>query len=332
MSLMIGFRGHQVDQTLRTWLKRPEVASVIFFSRNFVDRNQLSELVREIRELRPDVALAVDQEGGPVQRFRAGFSALPPLQALGALYQSDARAGIKATRLHAALMVSEMLEAGFDLSLAPVVDLARGNRAIGTRAFAAEPAANALLSAVYVRQMQDSGMSATLKHFPGHGSVLEDSHVEVPRDQRSFPELLRADLLPFASGVRAGAKAVMMAHVHYPRIDAELAGYSRFWIAEVLRAGLGFRGVVMGDDVSMQAGASAGSIRERVERHYLAGCDLVLACQPEAVDEALSACSVALSSAMRRALRAPEAGHQGPAIRARIRSLEQQLQRLLEKG
>lgn len=289
MSLLIGIEGTALNETERHWLADPRVAGVILFSRNYSDREQLQALTGSIRSLRRNLLLAVDQEGGKVQRLRHSFVELPPLAQIGELYARDRQAGLQACGLHAWLMAHEIIAADIDLSLAPVADLERGNRAIGNRAFSADPLLSAELTAVYVDRMYRSGMAATLKHFPGHGSVIPDTHEEAASDDRSLATLALTDLLPFAVGIKAGAGAVMMAHVSYPQVDRKPAGYSKRWIHGVLRGTLGFRGVVMGDDVSMVAAADAGSISERVSAHYRAGCDLVLACQPAAVEEALSA-------------------------------------------
>jgi beta-N-acetylhexosaminidase len=176
-----------------------------------------------------------------------------------------------------------------DLSFAPVVDLKRGNRAIGERAFHAEPAPVSALGLAYLRGMRLAGMAATIKHFPGHGSVLEDTHFDNAADLRSLDELRRSDLIPFGDAIAAGAEAVMMAHVAYPNVDAHPAGYSRVWIEDILRAEYGFKGIVFSDDISMFAAQSAGGIGARIEAHRAAGCDLILVCKPDVVPESLTA-------------------------------------------
>lgn len=304
MSLLIGIDGTTLDDATRARLGDKRVAGVILFSRNYQDRAQLSELIGSMRAVRRNLLLCVDQEGGRVQRLRTGYTDLPPLAAIGALYQRNRKAGLRACGLHAWLMAHEVLASEIDFSLAPVADLARGNQAIGDRAFAADPLACAELTAVYVDRMIRSGMAATLKHFPGHGSVTPDTHVELASDERSLAELAHTDLLPFSVGIEAGAAAVMMAHISYPRVDRKAAGFSKRWIHGVLRNTLKFRGLVMGDDVSMAGAAAAGGIGERVTAHYRAGCDLVLVCQPEAVDEALGVRVPRVKSAKLKSLRA----------------------------
>lgn len=288
MSLLIGIAGTALAAHERAWLNDRRVAGVILFSRNYTDPTQLRELVGEIRSVRKRLLLCVDQEGGRVQRLAHGFTPLPALAEIGRLYAVDRHAGREACLLHAWIMATEILAHDLDLSLAPVADLGTGNAAIGDRAFSAGAQACAELTALYVDRMWRCGMAATLKHFPGHGAAGPDSHLEAVVDPRALGALAGADLLPFAAGIAAGAHAVMTAHISYPQVDAAAAGYSKRWIGKILRGTLRFRGVVMGDDVSMIGAAAAGSIADRVRAHYRAGCDLVLACQPEAVPEALS--------------------------------------------
>lgn len=286
--LVIGVEGTELSDGDRVRLAAPEVSGVILFTRNYSDREQLVGLVASIRALRgDDFIVSVDHEGGPVQRFREGFTRLPPLASIGALYQRDRAAGIDMAETHAIVMASELRACDVDISFAPVVDLARGNRVIGTRAFDADPAAVGDLGAAYVRGMRLAGMAATLKHFPGHGSIREDTHLEAAIDPRPLAEIRATDLVPFVEGLRAGAEAVMVAHVTYPAVDPLAAGYSGKWIDGVLRNELGFRGVVFSDDVGMAAAEVAGGIGARVRAHLDAGCDLVLVCRPEMVDAAI---------------------------------------------
>lgn len=288
--LVIGVAGTELTAQERDWLQHDAVAGVILFKRNFASRAQVAELAAAIREAAPRPQLVcVDQEGGRVQRFREGYSELPPLQRLGELYARDPQAALALAEEHAWLMASEIRASGVDLSFAPVVDLGRGNRAIGDRAFAAEPRVVAELTRAYVRGMHSVGMGATLKHFPGHGTVLEDTHFDHAVDPRPLEALRAEDLVPFVAGIEAGADAVMMAHVQYPAIAPEPAGYSPFWIGRFLRGELGFRGVVFSDDIGMAAAHGVGGVRTRVLAHLDAGCDVVLVCHPELVAESLDA-------------------------------------------
>jgi len=284
--LVIGVAGTELTAQEREWLQHDAVAGVILFKRNFASREQIAELSAAIRAAAPRPQLiCVDQEGGRVQRFREGYSALPPLQGFDALYASDREAALALAEQHAWLMASEVRASGVDLSFAPVVDLGRGNLAIGNRAFSADPQVVAAFTAAYVRGMHSVGMAATLKHFPGHGTVLEDTHFHDASDPRSLDELRALDLIPFAAGIAAGADAVMMAHVVYPQVAPEPAGYSPRWIQQILREQMGFRGVVFSDDIGMAASFAAGGVKARVDAHLDAGCDVVLVCHPELVEE-----------------------------------------------
>lgn len=288
--LIIGIAGHELRANERDWLQHDACAGVILFSRNFTSRVQVGELAQAIREASPrPLLLCVDQEGGRVQRFREGYTALPALNGFDAIYRRDPKHALALAHEHAWLMASEIRASGIDLSFAPVVDLERGNRAIGNRAFSTDPHVVAAFTRAYVEGMHEAGMAATLKHFPGHGSVPEDTHFDVATDARSLEELRTADLLPFVAGIASGADAVMMAHVTYPQVAPEPAGYSPRWIGDILRGEMGFRGAVFSDDISMAAAHSAGGINARVHAHLDAGCDAVLVCHVNAVDEALQA-------------------------------------------
>jgi len=287
--LIIGIEGKQLAEHERARLLAPEVSGAILFTRNYADRAQLQALVASIRSLRGDgFPVCVDHEGGPVQRFREGFTRLPPLARIGDLYHRDRDAAVAMAEMHAIVMASEVRASGIDLSFAPVVDLARGNRVIAERAFDADPHVVAELASAYVRGMRLAGMAATLKHYPGHGSIAEDTHLEAAVDPRPLDAIRGTDLVPFVEGFASGAEAVMVAHITYPAIDGRAAGYSKTWI-DILRGDLEFGGVVFSDDVGMAAAESAGGIGERVTAHLDAGCDLVLVCHPTMVDAALDA-------------------------------------------
>ncbi|MGY1425283.1 beta-N-acetylhexosaminidase [Lysobacter sp. A289] len=288
--LVIGIAGTELTAQERDWLQHDACAGVILFTRNFASRAQVAELSQAIRAAAPRPQLiCVDQEGGRVQRFRDGYSALSSLQEFGRLFARDREAALKLAGEHAWVMASEIKASGVDLSFAPVVDLGRGNRAIGDRAFSEDPTIVAEFTRAYVRGMHEAGMAATLKHFPGHGSVLEDTHFDDAVDPRSLDEIRASDLVPFVAGIEARADAVMMAHVVYPQVAPEPAGYSKRWIEEILRQEMGFRGVVFSDDIGMAAAFSAGGVKQRVDLHLDAGCDVVLVCHPELVEESLKA-------------------------------------------
>jgi beta-N-acetylhexosaminidase len=288
--LVIGLAGTELTARERDWLQHNACAGVILFARNFASKAQVAELSQAIREAAPRPQLVcVDQEGGRVQRFRDGYSAFPPLEKFDALYRRDRDAALRLAEEHAWLMASEVRATGVDLSFAPVVDLGRGNRAIGDRAFSADPQIVADFTRAYVRGMHSGGMAATLKHFPGHGSVLEDTHYDTAVDDRSLEQIRVLDLVPFVAGIEAKADAVMMAHVVYPQVDPEPAGYSRRWIEDILRREMGFRGVVFSDDIGMAAAFSVGGVKARIDAHLDAGCDVVLVCHPDLVEESLAA-------------------------------------------
>lgn len=288
--LVIGLGGLVLSEEERDWLQHPAVSGVILFKRNFASRNQAAELCQAIRDAAPrPQLLCVDQEGGRVQRFREGYSELPALEGFGRLHGVDRDAALALAREHAWLMASEILATGLDLSFAPVVDLGRGNLAIGNRAFHADPVIVSDFCRAYVAGLHDAGMAATIKHFPGHGSVLEDTHFDDAVDPRPLAELQALDLVPFAAGIDAGAEAVMMAHVKYPAVAPDPAGYSPRWIGEILRRDMGFAGIVFSDDIGMAAAESAGGVKSRIDAHLDAGCDAVLVCAPALVADSLRA-------------------------------------------
>jgi beta-N-acetylhexosaminidase len=288
--LLIGLTGLELQSHERTWLTSSGVAGVILFARNYASREQLIKLVDTIREVGGEhLLVAVDQEGGPVQRFREGFTRLPALAKIGEVYARDPDDAVRLAEEHAWVMASELRACGVDFSFAPVVDLARGSAAIGPRAFHADPAIAGELAQAYVRGMHLGGMAAVLKHFPGHGSVAADTHKAQAIDPRPLDAIRAADLRPFVEAIEAHAEAVMMAHVIYPSVDEQPAGFSRVWIEDILRGELGFAGIVISDDISMAAAGAAGGVGARVQAHLAAGCDLVLACFAEVVDEAIAA-------------------------------------------
>ena len=288
--LMIGLAGLELTDQEARWLHEPCVAGVLLFARNFASRAQLASLCDQIHSRgNEDLLIAVDQEGGPVQRFREGFTRLPALATIGAVYDHDPGEAVCLAEDHAWVMASELRASGVDFSFAPVVDLARGNAAIGSRAFHADPGATSELAQAYVRGMHLAGMAAVLKHFPGHGSTPADTHHAQAVDPRTLEAIRHTDLLPFVDCIAAHVEAVMAAHVIYPQVDPRAAGYSAIWIRSILRGELGFAGAVISDDISMSAATTVGAIGERVRAHLDAGCDLVLACAPAVVGDAIAA-------------------------------------------
>lgn len=289
--LIIGISGKTLTDEDRVWLASPQVSGVILFSRNCSNRDQVAELIDDIRMERPDdpFLICVDQEGGPVQRFRHGFTRLPALARIGELYETDAKLAVALAEEHAWLMACEMRAIDVDLSFAPVADLACGNLAIGQRAFHADPAIASELVQAYARGMHLAGMAVTLKHFPGHGNVLADTHFDTATDTRTLDELRKSDLIPFVDGFASGAEAIMMAHVNYPVVDSLAAGFSKVWMDDILRKELGYKGIIIGDDIGMAAAEAMGGIPARIEAHLNGGCELILACSPAIVEESVNA-------------------------------------------
>lgn len=281
--LLIGLSGTRLDDHGREQLAHPAVGGVVLFTRNFHSRPQLERLVGEIREARdPRLLVCIDQEGGRVQRLRAGFTRLPPLGHLGRLYGQDPQKALDMAYRHGRVMATEMLSCGIDLSFAPVLDLDRGSRVIGDRAFANDPQTVQVLGQCYLAGMHDAGMKATGKHFPGHGSVVADSHLEDVVDPRTLDDIQGSDLIPFRA-LQESLEALMIAHVVYPAVDSLPAGYSQAWLRGILQRDMGYRGVIFSDDLGMQAARVAGDLNARMQLCLEAGCDLALVCDPDDV-------------------------------------------------
>jgi beta-N-acetylhexosaminidase len=292
--LMIDLVGPSVSPEERDMLAHPLVGGVILFSRNYESPTQLLELTRSIHAVRnPPLLIGVDHEGGRVQRFRSGFSLLPPARRLGHLFDTDHPAGISAARTMGWLMAAELRAHGVDLSFAPTVDLDYGlNAAIGDRALHGSADVTAQLAVSYMLGMRDAGMAATAKHFPGHGAVLADSHVSLPVDRRELADL-DADLAPYRRLIANGLPGVMVAHILLPALDAAPASLSARWIRGVLRTDLNFQGAIFTDDLSMGAVAAGSDIVERCQRALSAGCDMLLVCNdPASRAQALSGLAV----------------------------------------
>jgi beta-N-acetylhexosaminidase len=288
--LMIDLVGPTVSPEERDMLAHPLVGGVILFTRNYESPEQLLELTGSIHAARnPPLLIAVDHEGGRVQRFRAGFSRLPPAHRLGHLFDTDRSAATTAARSLGWLMAAELRAHGVDLSFAPTVDLDYGlNEALGDRAWHATADATAQLAVSYMLGMRDAGMAATAKHFPGHGAVFTDSHVALPVDRRELADL-DADLTPYRRLIANGLPGVMVAHILLPAVDAAPASLSARWLRGVLRTELNFQGAIFTDDLSMGAVAAGSSIVERCQRALSAGCDMLLVCNdPASRSQALS--------------------------------------------
>lgn len=271
-------------------LKHPATGGVILFSRNFSSRQQIYRLIREIHELRtPPLLVAVDQEGGRVQRFREGFTRLPaPARILPHCEGDMGRARHIAHEL-GWLMAAELRSVGVDFSFAPVLDIDYGvSEVIGDRAFGQNPDEVSALAQAWMLGAREAGMISVGKHFPGHGAVSADSHLDLPVDTRDEHEILQHDLAPFRQLIGNGLEAIMPAHVIYQDCSADLAGFSSFWLQDVLRGKLRFQGVIFSDDLSMKATTDTGGYPQRAKAALQAGCDMVLVCNnPEAAAEVL---------------------------------------------
>jgi beta-N-acetylhexosaminidase len=277
---MLDIEGLALNPADRELLREPAVGGVILFARNYESPAQIADLVSEIKAVRsPPLLIAVDHEGGRVQRFRDGFTAIPPMRRLGHLYDEDEEAGIRLTKACGWLIGAELRAMGVDLSFAPCVDLDWGvSEVIGDRSFHKDPTRVAVLASALSRGMREAGMAAVAKHFPGHGAVVADSHEQLPIDRRSFGDVID-DMRPYEKLIgRREIGAVMMAHVIFEEMDATPAGFSSFWIKTQLRGQLGFDGAVFCDDLTMKATANYGSIVQRAKLALDAGCDMIPIC------------------------------------------------------
>ncbi len=260
------------------WLTHPLIGGVILFARNYVSREQLAALMQAIREIRPDILVAVDTEGGRVQRFREGFTRLPPLAAYGQRYADDPALACRLAENGGRVLAAELAAFDIDLPFSPVLDLDGGVSAIiGDRALHADAQVTAELAAAHMRGLHKGGVATTGKHYPGHGAVAPDSHEELPVDTRPEAEIREQDLLPYRECLHA-LDSVMAAHVVYPAVDAQPASFSRRWLQTILREEMGFDGVIFADDLSMGGAREQGDIVQRAEQAFAAGCDMLPVC------------------------------------------------------
>ena len=272
-------------------IRHPAAGAVILFSRNFETPEQLIALTDEIKRQRePDLPICVDHEGGRVQRFKEGFTVIPPMRHLGKMWDRDREKGRELATSIGFIIASELGAHGLDFSFTPVLDLDYGGSSvIGDRALHFDPTAVGALGGCLVKGLAQGGVAAVAKHFPGHGYAEADSHVAVPKDDRAFKDILKKDILPYRAVIEAGVAGVMPAHVVYPQVDPEPAGYSKQWLQEVLRNQLKFDGVIFSDDLSMEGAAVAGGPPERARAALAAGCDMVLLCNdPKGLDALLA--------------------------------------------
>ena len=285
--VMLDLRGFEPNAEEKEMLCHPNAGGVILFARNFESPRQLTALTRAIRSMRreDELLIAVDHEGGRVQRFQRGFTRIPAMRVLGKRWVED-RAGAETLAEATGYVIAAELRAhGIDFSFAPVLDVDFGSSSvIGDRAFSDDPSAIAALAGALVAGMRAAGSAAVGKHFPGHGYVRADSHLEVPVDERELREIEAADLVPYRGLIERGLPAVMPAHVIYPKVDRRPAGFSPVWLREILRKHLGFDGMIFSDDLSMEGASVLGGMLERAEAALDVGCDIVLVCN--APDEA----------------------------------------------
>ena len=287
-ALIIDLESTELSDAEADLIRQPCVAGILFFSRNFTNREQLCRLVEAIRNVRSDLLLMVDQEGGRVQRFKEEFTRLPAPALYGRYYHRDPEGALELIHDTGWLMASEQLSCGIDLSIAPVLDLDLGlTDVVGDRSFNSDPVLVSRLSSAWIQGMREAGMAAVVKHFPGHGSVESDSHLELPVDSRSFEEIASRDLLPFKDQIEAGIPAVLPAHIVFPSVDDQPSGFSRAWLQDILRQQLGFNGIIISDCLTMEGAASGGGYTARVRKALEAGCQLLILSNREGVLEVL---------------------------------------------
>jgi beta-N-acetylhexosaminidase len=289
--VMLDVAGTELTPDDGARLRHPLAGGVILFARNYESPRQLAELTAAIHVLRsPPLLVAVDHEGGRVQRFRDGFTRIPAMRDLGRIWDEHPKRARHLAQQAGYVLAAELRACGVDFSFTPVLDVDFGaSSVIGDRAFHSDPQAIAELAHGLLQGMRQAGMQTVGKHFPGHGFVRADSHLEIPVDERSYTDIELCDLIPFRRMVNYGLTAVMPAHVIYPRVDKYPAGFSAIWLKKILRGELGFEGCIFSDDLSMEGAAVAGGIVQRAEAALNAGCDMVLVCnKPASADELLA--------------------------------------------
>ncbi|BFM11476.1 beta-N-acetylhexosaminidase [Simiduia litorea] len=302
--VMVDIEGTSLNDEDKQLLSHPQVGGLILFTRNFESLAQLQQLVFAIRECRPNVVIAVDHEGGRVQRFREGFSRIPAMQSFLDDFRLDAEASLEQVRQIGWLMASELLACDIDISFAPVLDVDDNHcKVIANRSFSPRPQEVVTLAGAFIRGMHEAGMAVTGKHYPGHGSVTGDSHLVQPVDPRSLTQIQHHDLIPFTQLIDQ-LDALMPAHIVFPDVDHLPVGFSKTWLQKKLRQELQFDGVIFSDDLSMAGAESAGDFTARADLALAAGCDMVLVCNDRAaalkVVEHLAAQAVAPSERISR--------------------------------
>jgi beta-N-acetylhexosaminidase len=276
---MLDLESTTMSSTEKKQLQHSAVGGVILFSRNYENPSQLLQLTESIKAINPNIIIAVDHEGGRVQRFRSSFSAIPPMACFEASYELNPQQTLADCETIGWLLAAELLVHHIDISFTPVLDRNYGRSSvIGDRAFSGNNTTIAALATALMKGMHKAGMAATGKHFPGHGAVVEDSHLDLPVDHRSLSNILEQDVPPFQYLIKQGLDAIMPAHILFDKVDEHPAGFSPFWLQNQLRGELGFNGVIFSDDLNMAGAQVAGSFTERAKAALSAGCDMVLVC------------------------------------------------------
>ncbi|MDD4927895.1 MAG: beta-N-acetylhexosaminidase [Gallionella sp.] len=330
--VMLDVSGTELTSEDEARLMHPLVGGVILFKRNYESVSQLARLTAAIHALRPSpLLISVDHEGGRVQRFREGFTRIPPMRELGRIWDAQPQRARHLAHQTGFVLALELRGCGIDFSFTPVLDVDYGQSGvIGDRAFHSDPQAIAELAHSLLQGMKQGGMHTVGKHFPGHGYVAADSHLAVPVDERRFVDIEFSDLIPFRQMINFGLTAVMPAHVIYPAVDSRPAGFSPVWLKEVLRGQLGFEGCIFSDDLSMEGATVAGGIVQRASAALNAGCDMVLVCnKPELADELLSGLHWEMS-VMSRARLVHMRGQSNPVPMAQLHEQAQFLRALQE--
>ena len=286
---MLDVAGRSLCSDEEVLLRNPHVGGVILFSRNLGTPEQVIDLVCEIRACSSNLLIAVDQEGGRVQRLCEKFSKLPTMQTLGDFLDKESSAGLSLCHDVGWLMASEVLACGLDISFAPVLDVDRDTSSIiGDRSFSNNPETVIVAAKAFIEGMNEAGMASTGKHFPGHGGIFADSHLEAPVDSRGWEQMESHDLKPFRA-LANNLGGIMPAHITFPAIDPFSVGFSSYWLREILRQKLGFKGVIFSDDLTMKGADVAGGYESKAKMALDAGCDMILVCNcPEGTVEVLS--------------------------------------------
>jgi len=277
-SLMIDIEGPFLSQEDIELIGSPHVGGLILFERNFLDRNQITDLCFEIKSKKPEIIIAVDQEGGRVQRFKKGFSQIPPMQRLGDLVSYDKHAGLDLCKNAGWLIASELIASGIDLSFSPVLDLDQDlSSIIGDRAFSDQIDIVIECARAFIYGMNEAGMACVGKHFPGHGSISEDSHLEKPIDRRALNEIENKDLIPFKELIN-NLDGIMTAHILFHDVDERITTFSKIWIKQILREQMKFEGMIFSDDLSMEGTNEFKSFYDKTKNAIISGCEMVLIC------------------------------------------------------